>query len=208
MPCRRAIPARSAFRVVMRPECGAGQQTLSINCVFTQEGALALHRFAVGGFPKAQALLPARDAGYESALYQIAGCLDEHAFFPFLEGIGLTPRNEVGAAIQNTARMLDLHIPVIREDGATDYWRVVLSANYVQTHLIAPADAAGRGAVLAPYDRPELADFARVGRVVEDEIIAAQQERPEQVTERLERCFHTHLNLNGDDVRVVRRAGA
>ena len=47
-----------------------------------------LLRYVLAGFPKAQAVQQAVDAGYASA-HQLAGHFDEAAFFPFLEGIGL-----------------------------------------------------------------------------------------------------------------------
>ena len=119
-----------------------------------------LHRFIVGGFPKAEPLEPAKDAGYASGLYQIAGHFDEHAFFPFLEEIGLAPRNEVGAEMQRTARLLANELESIQADGPTDYWRVLLSAIYVQAQLIAPAGPAGRDRVPQLYSHDALAEYA------------------------------------------------
>jgi hypothetical protein len=167
------------------------------------EELMHLHRWHVGGYPKAKALQPAECAGYASGLHQIGGHFDEHAFFPFLEEMGLAPRDEVGAVMQNTARMLRLEIPEIQRDGETEFWRVVLSAIYVQARLIAPADIEDRDSVLRLYQLPELVHYARLGGLVEREIVAAQQEGPLQVAERLERCFLTHLGLGRDAVLVV-----
>src|SRR5438045_6899166 len=118
-----------------------------------------LHRYVVGGFPKAQALQQAVDAGYASALHQLAGHFDEHAFFPFLERIGLAPRDEIADAMPMTARLLRPELAAIVADGLTDYWRAALPVMYVQAHLMAPQNAPGRDAVLQLYDHGELRQY-------------------------------------------------
>jgi hypothetical protein len=169
------------------------------------EELMHLHRFVVGGFPKAQALQQAVDAGYASALHQLAGHFDEQAFFPFLERIGLAPRDEIADAMPMTARLLRPELAAIVADGPTDYWRAALPVMYVQAHLMAPQNAPGRDAVLQLYARGELRQYADLGALLENEVIAAQQEDPRSVQQRLETCFHTHLNLSRNAVRVVQR---
>ncbi len=169
------------------------------------EELMHLHRYIVGGFPKAQALQQAVDAGYASALHQLAGHFDEAAFFPFLEGIGLAPRAEISDAMPLTARLLRRELPAIVADGPTEYWRAALPVMYVQAHLMAPQNTPGRDAVLQLYASDELRQYADLGALLENEINAAQQEEPGSVQLRFETCFHTHLNLSRDAVRAVRR---
>jgi hypothetical protein len=171
------------------------------------EELMHLHRYVVGGFPKAQALQHAVDAGYASALHQLAGHFDEAAFFPFLEGIGLAPRDEIGDAMPLTARLLRRELPAIVTDGPTEYWRATLPVMYVQAHLMAQQNAPGRDAVLGLYAGGDLRQYADLGALLENEIIAAQHENPRSVRQRFEICFYNHLNLSRNAVRAVRRNG-
>jgi hypothetical protein len=178
------------------------QQSVNNLSVIGEE-LMHLHRYVVAGFPKAQPLQPA--VQYASALHQLAGHFDEHAFFPFLERVGLAPRDEIAEAMPTTARLLHHELAAIAADGPTDYWRAALPAIYVQAHLMAAQNAPGRDAVLQLYARPELRQYADLGALLEGEITVSQQEEPAHVQQRLETCFYTHLHLSRNAVRVVRR---
>ena len=66
------------------------------------------------------------DPGSTSALHKAAGHFDEQAFFPFLERIGLAPRDEIADAMPMTARLLRQELATIAGDGLADYWRAAL----------------------------------------------------------------------------------
>jgi hypothetical protein len=104
-----------------------------------------------------------------------------------------------------TARLLRHELAAIVADGPTDYWRAALPVIYVQAHLMAPQKAPSRDAVLQLMAFGELRQYAHLGALLENEITAAQQEDARSVQHRFERCFHAHLNLSGNAVRVVRR---
>lgn len=167
------------------------------------EEIMHLHRWTAGGYPATRPSQEAADARFASGLRQIAGHFDEHAFFPFLEGIGLHPRAEVASIMPQTARMLEEAIADVEREDPTDYWRVTLSAIFAQAELIAPQDA-GRESVLNLFRGRVLADYAGTARAICDEIVSAQAAAPTEVEQHLLRCFHVHLRLS-DTVVSVRR---
>lgn len=174
------------------------------NITVIGEEIMHLHRWTVGGYPATEPLDEARARGYGLGLAQIAGHLDEQAFFPFLESIDLNPRGEVGAVMENTAHMLADVLGDVKAEGPTDYWRVTLAAIFVQANIISPADAKGRDDVLKLFERDELSSHAQTGRIISGEIVGAEREAPAEVEARVLRCFYEHLKLNRTCVRVHR----
>jgi hypothetical protein len=62
----------------------------------------------------------------------LVGYLDEYAFFPFLEGLGLNPRAALTPAMEGTFTDLRQLLPEIAEDPNAAEWRVLLPVIGVQ----------------------------------------------------------------------------
>lgn len=166
------------------------------------EEIMHLHRWT-SGFP---AIRPERFAQmfhYSQGLLQIGGHFDEHAFFPFLEGIGLNPRSEVLPTLEPEMKRLEELLPDIERQGETAQWRVVLSAKFVQAQLIAPASGA-RDAMIGLFQKPELQPYAVSGQAVSEEIVAAACEVPAQVEQRMQRTLREWLRLNEEGASIRR----
>lgn len=141
--------------------------------------------------------------GYKSGLQALSGFFDEHAFFPFLEDLGLDPRAPIGARMVPTARALEAQIDEIHREGFTETWRVNLGAAYVQAPLMAPPSP-DRDRLLALFDRPVLRQFRELGRTICAAIDLAVNQPPDQVETTTTSCVRDVLHLT-DDAATVRR---
>lgn len=91
------------------------------------EEIMHLHR-CTRGYPTIVPGLRSVLLGYRSGLQALNGFFDEHAFFPFLEGLGLDPRAQITARMGPTAAALEAQIDEIQREGFTETWRVNLAA--------------------------------------------------------------------------------
>jgi hypothetical protein len=140
------------------------------------------------------------DEKYADVVNGLSGFFEEHAFFPFLEGLGLDPRSLISPNIEQYASRLPEMLPRIERDWAPAAKRVVLAALFVQTNLMAPESPA-KTQLLEMFDQPMLTTYAELGRSVGDEISAARDEIPQQVRVRMQRCVE-HLALTADAATV------
>ena len=124
---------------------------------------------------------------YDLALSCLSGHFEEHAFFPFLENLGLDPRGVLTATIDQSGRMLPRMLPHIEQNGHTAKWRVRLSTLFVQTSLLAPESLA-RTRLLGLFHDPVLVPYAQLGEFLNGEITAAAGSAPLEVGERMRRC--------------------
>lgn len=158
------------------------------------EEIMHLHRWT-RGFPGIEPAQLAYMYDYADALLRIGGHFDEYAFFPRLEEWGLDPRSEVLPTLDPQREAILERLPEIQHDGDTARWRVVLSAMFIQPQLVAPPCAA-RDALLAIFDRTELAPYRVIGQALCEEIVSAQTELPDGVEARMVRSVREHLRLN------------
>ena len=166
------------------------------------EEIMHLHR-CTRGYP---AIVPGVRSvllGYKSGLQALSGFFDEHAFFPFLESLGLDPRAPIGARMEPTARALEAQMHDIQREGFTEAWRVNLAAAYVQAALMAPPTP-GRDRLLALFDRPVLCQYRDLGRTVCAAIDLTVNQQPDQVERTMTSCVRDVLNLT-DDAATIRR---
>lgn len=166
------------------------------------EEIMHLHRWTTG-YPMIEPGALAQQHRYARGLTQLAGHFDEYAFFPFLEGIGLDPRQELTPKMAPAARALGDLLPQITDNGNTAEWRVLLSVSYVQAGLIAHASP-DRDRLLAVFNHASLAEYRTLGQVLSEEVVAGRNENPDQVEDRMRRCVSQHLNLS-PEAAVVRR---
>lgn len=179
-------------RVYLRPDC---VEDLSV----IGEEVMHLHRMAEA-YPVIKPLQRAANDGYDDVLNGLSGFFEEHAFFAFLEELGLDPRRAVGQTIGDSVRMLPQVLPRIPQ------WQepmrtVKLSALFVQTNLMAPNSEA-RAELLRAFQRPPLDAFRQVGEFFCDEIGAARDEAPREVEVRMRRCVE-RLGLPNDAAVVA-----
>lgn len=163
------------------------------------EEVMHLHRMAEG-YPVIKPLQRASDDGYDDVLHGLSGFFEEHAFFPFLEELGLDPRRAVGYTIQESVSKLPQVLPRIPQ------WQepmrtVRLSALFVQTNLMAPRSKA-RDALLRAFQMPPLDAVKPTGEFVCHEIGSARHEGPHEVEVRMRRCV-ARLRLPGDAAVVA-----
>ena len=124
---------------------------------------------------------------YDVALSGLSGHFEEHAFFPFLEDLGLDPRGVLTATIDQSGRMLPTMLPRIEQNGRTAKWRVRLSILFVQTSLMAPQSLA-RTRLLELFNNPILGPYAQLGDFLRGEITATASAAPVEVGERMRSC--------------------
>jgi len=94
-------------------------------------------------------------------------------------------------------------LPEIDRNDGTAEWRVLLSVSYVQARLIARAGA-DQSHFLAMYDDTSLVQHRELGRLLCDEVVAAQTDDPDRVADRLRRCVFEHLTLSPETATVRR----
>lgn len=165
-------------RVYLRPDC---VEDLSV----IGEEIMHLHRMAEV-YPVIKPLQRAASEGYDDVLNGLSGFFEEHAFFPFLEELGLDPRWAVGQTIRDSLTMLPQVLPRI-ERWQEPRRRVTLSALFVQANLMAPNSEA-RTELLRAFQIPPLDACREVGEFLCDEIDAARDESPPEVEVRMRRC--------------------
>jgi hypothetical protein len=113
------------------------------------EEIMHLHRWTQG-FPAIEPTVVAVAEGDAGGLRCLAGHFDEHAFFPFLEALGLHRRGKSAPLLEQTAHLLRGLLGDIEADGPTPRWRVILSVIDPHAELLPPQDEA-RTAVLGPF---------------------------------------------------------
>ena len=166
------------------------------------EEIMHLHR-CTRGYPTIVPGLRSVLLGYRSGLQALNGFFDEHASFPFLEGLGLDPRAQITARMATTAAALEAQIDEIQREGFTESWRVNLAAAYVQAALIAPPSP-DRDRLLALFDRPALHRYRELGRTICAAIDLTADQQPDEVERTMTSCVRDVLNLT-DDAATVRR---
>lgn len=179
-------------RVYLRPDC---VEDLSV----IGEEIMHLHRM-VKAYPVIKPLQRAANEGYDDVLNGLSGFFEEHAFFPFLEELGLDPRKAVGQTIGDSLRMLPQVLPRIG-GWQEPMRRVKLSALFVQTNLMAP-NSEDRTELLRAFQKPPLNACREVGEFLCDEIGAARDEPPPKVEVRMRRCVE-RLGLPNDAAVVT-----
>lgn len=179
-------------RVFLRPDCVEDLSTIG-------EEIMHLHRMAER-YPVIKPLQRAANDGYADVLNALTGFFEEHAFFPFLEELGLDPRRSVGQTVRDSLGMLPQLLPRIAR-WQEPMRRVKLSALFVQTDLMAP-DSEHRTELLRAFERPLLDAGREVGSSLCDQIRAARDDPPQDVEARMERCVE-RLRLPGDAAVVV-----
>lgn len=150
------------------------------------EEIMHLHRRAER-YPAIQPQQEAWDGDYYDALSALSGHFEEHAFFPFLESLGLDPRRVLTATVEQSAKILLGMLQRIEQNGPTAKWKVRLSTLFVQASLVAPESSA-RTRLLEMFENPILAQYAQLGRFLCDEIRAAADAGAPQVEERMRKC--------------------
>jgi hypothetical protein len=179
-------------RVYLRPDCVDDLSVIA-------EEVMHLHRMAEA-YPVIKPLQRAANDGYADVLNGLSGFFDEHAFFPFLEELGLDPRKAVGQTIGDSLRKLPEALPRIR--GWQEPMRSVkLSALFVQTNLMAPNSEA-RTELLRAFQKPPLDAYRELGEFLCDEIGGAREEPPPKVEARMRRCVD-RLGLPSDAAVVA-----
>ena len=139
------------------------------------------------GYPAIQPQQLASLHDYDLALSGLSGHFEEHAFFPFLENLGLDPRAPLTTTIDQSGRMLPTMLPRIEQNGRTAKWKVRLSTLFVQASLMAQESRA-RTQLLELFNHPTLAPYAQLGDFLRGEITAAGNGAPAEVGERMRRC--------------------
>jgi hypothetical protein len=167
------------------------------------EELMHLHRW-MHGFPFIEPLAVASLEGYAGGLQVLAGCFDEHAFFPSLEALGLAPRTELTRRLAETVALLEGRLDEIAMNGPTVRWRVILSVIHAQAALLAP-DSPARTALLEMYDRAPLHAYVQTAVSLRNEIAGVQAAPPPDVEAAMRTCLRV-LQVPAPAARVgVRR---
>lgn len=166
------------------------------------EEIMHLHR-CTRGYPTIVPGVRSVLLGYKSSLQALSGFFDEHACFPFLEGLGLDPRGQITPRMGPTAAALEAQIDEIQREGFTESWRVNLAAVYVQAALMAPPSP-DRDRLLTLFDRPALHHYRELGRTLCAAIDLAVAQQPGEVERTMTSCVRDVLNLTNDAATVRR----
>ncbi len=166
------------------------------------EEIMHLHR-CMRGYPTIVPGVRSVLLGCRSGLQALNGFFDEHACFPFLEGLGLDPRAQITARMGPTAAALEAQIDEIQRQGFTERSRVNLATAYVQAALMAPPSP-DRDRLLALFDRPALQQYRELGRTLCAAIDLTADQQPDEVERVMTSCLRDVLDLP-DAAATVRR---
>jgi hypothetical protein len=106
---------------------------------------------------------PAGDDDSAAAIDQIGGHFEEHTFFPFLEGLGFTPRAAIDVAMAAAAD-LKARIKRVKEEGNTAVLRVLLAAKYIQANLMTSGNNGEQ--VVKIFEDEALQPYAKIGQAI------------------------------------------
>ncbi len=178
----------------------APASTADLNAI--GEEIMHWHRWT-RGFPVVEPGPMAKHLGCKDGLQAVGGFFDEHAFFPFLESLGLDPRSALAPALEAAMDSITSSWNEIPRDGSQLGVLLTLSAAYVQAALMAP-DSTPRDRLLKLFDNDALAVYRELGKILCAEIDLSAAEPADEVQSRMTRVVQEHWGLP-PEVATVRR---